>query len=409
MGDFTGFEFGGVHSSELGIIRVSDGDRYDEKLHPEVEDITAEIPGLDGNYYFGTNYKPKSIEVKIAFDSLNEEQFRKLKRVFDLKKTKELIFDENPYKKYIAKVENPIELSFVCFDMPKRVVDTARDGVRRDRDNDTVEEETFSDTITISAETTVEYQLQHTPNGEVTIEGTEDYSVDNDVYTFINDTEEDIDVTISYVYEVNIYRWEQVTPYRVLEETECIYKGDGTISFICYFPFAKSVFKSISAEYEDSDWAAASGILTESEYEDIDEYDSETGIINIYNGGDIETGFRLAVLGALASNSVLTLSYKKDDLEVEATASLAINSFTLETGDIGFLIDTNNCLIVGIKEFIIDAGGNASYKTSSNLYNKYIDSGYFFHLQPNGKYDNATLEISNGTNDVEIFYDYLYF
>ena len=42
MGDFTGFSFGGVHSSDLGITRVSGGDRYEEKLHPEVSDRTAE-------------------------------------------------------------------------------------------------------------------------------------------------------------------------------------------------------------------------------------------------------------------------------------------------------------------------------------------------------------------------------
>ena len=72
MGDFTGFKFGNKHSSELGIIRVSDGDRYETELHPETEDRTVEIPGLDGGYYFGANYKPKTISVKIAFNSLKE-------------------------------------------------------------------------------------------------------------------------------------------------------------------------------------------------------------------------------------------------------------------------------------------------------------------------------------------------
>lgn len=41
MADFTGFKFGNIHSSDLGIIRVSGGDRYDEALHPEIKDRTT--------------------------------------------------------------------------------------------------------------------------------------------------------------------------------------------------------------------------------------------------------------------------------------------------------------------------------------------------------------------------------
>ena len=340
MGDFTGFKFGNKHSSELGIIRVSDGDRYEMELHPETEDRTVEIPGLDGGYYFGSNYKPKTINVKIAFDSLKENQFRELRQTFNLKKVGELIFDEWPYKKYIAKIESPVELSFVCFDAFKKVVDAARDGVRRIR-------------------------------------------------------------------EGNEVSWEQVTPYKVLNEKERIYKGEGTITFICYFPFAKSVYKSVPIEEEESEWVASSGILTASEYQNIDKYDSETGIINIYNGGDLETGFRLYIPGALSEQ--LSLFYKKDSFENGNTASLVINSFTLEGDDIGFLIDTTNALVIGVKEFDIDSDGNASYKTSKNLYNKYVDSGYFFHLEPNSKNDGATLQINGGIEGIEIFYDYLYF
>ena len=39
-GDFIGFTFNGVHSSELGIIRVSEGDRYNESLLPSLSSKT---------------------------------------------------------------------------------------------------------------------------------------------------------------------------------------------------------------------------------------------------------------------------------------------------------------------------------------------------------------------------------
>jgi len=35
-GDFLGFTFNGVHSSELGLTRVSDGSRYNENLYPTI-------------------------------------------------------------------------------------------------------------------------------------------------------------------------------------------------------------------------------------------------------------------------------------------------------------------------------------------------------------------------------------
>ena len=351
MGDFTGFEFGGKHSSSLGIIRVSGGDRYEESLHPDIEDITAEVPGLDGNYYFGTNYKPKTIEIEIAFDSLTEKGLKDLRKVFNPKQKGELIFDELPYKKYIAKLESPIELSYVCFDEYKRVEGERRNGVRRNRE-----------------------------------ENSNDF-------------------------------WEQVTPWEYTTNTQRIYKGEGKINFICYFPFAKSVYKSIPIGEEENDWAISSGILTSEEYQNIDSYNS--GQINVYNGGDLETGFRLYVPGAPSEE--MTLSYRRTSLE-DSAASLVINPFTLEDGDIGFLIDTNNSLIVGVKPQTIivndqevqvgityDQEGNAIYKTSGNLYNKYISSGYFFHLEPNEKNDNATLQIEGGMEGIEIFYDYLYF
>ena len=59
--DFTGFTFDGVHSSELNILRVSDGDRYNEDILPEFEDKTVETNGKDGVYYYGSFYSSRNI------------------------------------------------------------------------------------------------------------------------------------------------------------------------------------------------------------------------------------------------------------------------------------------------------------------------------------------------------------
>lgn len=118
--DFIGFTFDGVSSEELGITRVSDGDRFNEELHPEIKDITAEVPGKDGEYYFGSTYENKEIEIRIAYDSLTESQFRRLRHLFGGKEIHELIFDERPYKKYLVKLSEPIELNYICFDEEKK-------------------------------------------------------------------------------------------------------------------------------------------------------------------------------------------------------------------------------------------------------------------------------------------------
>ena len=55
-GDFIGFSLDGKHSSSLGIVRVSDGSRYNENLLPTMADKTTQVGGADETYYFGTDY-----------------------------------------------------------------------------------------------------------------------------------------------------------------------------------------------------------------------------------------------------------------------------------------------------------------------------------------------------------------
>ena len=81
-GDFTGFTFNGVHSSELGLTRVSDNSRYTENLYPTIQDKTVQVPGADGTYYFGSFYTQRPINISVAFDDINEEQLQKMKRIF---------------------------------------------------------------------------------------------------------------------------------------------------------------------------------------------------------------------------------------------------------------------------------------------------------------------------------------
>ena len=336
MGDFLGFTFGDIHSSNLGITRVSGGDRYEEQLHPEIKDRTVEVPGLNGEYYFGSDFGTRTFDIEIAFDHLTEEQFRKLRQTFGTKDIKRLIFDERPYKYYMAKLESPIELSYVCFDEPN-------------------------------------YTWQKEQTGYNTyMQG------------------------ISGDYEHKVY---DGTVRR-------IYKGEGKISFISYFPFAKSVFKVLPTNQEESDWVLSSGILNSTDYANIDIYNNNS--ITVYNPGDIETGFRL-YLPAAALGTATTLIYKVDGMNT--TATLALKAMTLKIGDVGVIVDTNSQLIIGVSSApsLDPVSGAYNYTTSGNLYNEYVSSGYFFHLEPNVFHDYSTLQITGGASGIRIFYDYLYF
>ena len=116
MGDFIGFSFNGIHSSELGLVRVSDGNRYEKNLFPAISDKTVQVPGRDGFYYFGSSYNTREMTIKVAFDNLEEKEFRKMVEHFKDKKPHFLWFDELPYKEYLVKIKSPPNFKYLCFD-----------------------------------------------------------------------------------------------------------------------------------------------------------------------------------------------------------------------------------------------------------------------------------------------------
>ena len=149
---FVGLTYDGVHSSELGLYRVSDGSRYNEDLLPSFSDKTTERTGADGMYFFGSNYQQKNWTIEFAFDHITKAQLLEIKKLFGAgaKKPKQLIFDEDreynsidtedtielihnhnlgetvskditteepPMQRYyLAKVAQPPQLKTLCFD-----------------------------------------------------------------------------------------------------------------------------------------------------------------------------------------------------------------------------------------------------------------------------------------------------
>lgn len=289
--DFYGFRFNGVHTSDLNIVRVSDGSRYSENLSPVFQDKTAQMLGSDGTLYWESFDTNKVWTIQVAFDELSEMQYRRLRQVFNGKTMGELIFDELPFKAYTAKVQSSPQFKTICFDTP--------DGAR-------------------------------------------------------------------------------------------VYKGEGTINFIAYYPYAKSVHKFLNEfsdeEYDNkAQWAAASGMKPTRA-----SYDGTGTTINLYNAGDLETDWQAFYIINSSGSALTSIS-----LNGGVDGQMVFSSISQKkTNDAYIRINSRTNLIEGCDSSKIPTG---------SLYNEFLVAGDFFKI-PLGE----STFVSN-TDCNEIRYDYLYY
>lgn len=297
-GDFIGFTFNNVHSSDLEIIRTSDGSRFTENLLPVFSDKTIQVPGGDGTYLFGSNYTQRVFDIPIAFDSLSEKNLYRLQELFGDKQIHSLIFDEYPYKVYSAKVSGNPSIKYICFE----------------------------------------------------------------------------------------------------EEGKRVYKGEGNISLVAYYPYAKSRFK-YKSDYTKSnikewdtetgnidEWIEASGIREKGSYDTF-----LNGKYNLWNPGIVETDFLLKFnfdsTEKIPATHIFITNMTEQQLKFEEISKIG--------NDAGIQINSRNNLIEGITSNGVITG---------TVYNKFILGGNFFKI-PKGE---SSLTVS-GATPVEIKYDFLYF
>lgn len=347
-GDFIGFTFNGTHSSDLGIVRTSNGSRYNSNLLPSSQDQTVAVPGGDGVYFFGTNYQTRVFQLQIASDEISETQLRQIQQTWGDKQIHELIFDEAPYKVYMAKCTNMPQFNFICFD----------------------------------------------------------------------------------------------------ENGQRVYKGEGSVEFTCYYPYAKSRYKFLD-DYGESEnphvavpewnsseviledqmfhnhhllgndhvdietsminlcnideWSAASGILNSNPYSgytfDTPYYSSGdvNNQIRIYNPGDIETDFQLWFKPNAGEEASIIFYHGNSS---DTSKQLNLNTVIMQGSDVWIQYDSRTELLTG---YISVNGAPSSY-----LYNKYIKSGDFFKIPIiKGDYTYTILTVNAELG--KIAYDYLYY
>ena len=120
--EFIDFEFNGKHVSEFGLVVVSDGDRLSLDASPEFEDETSEVSGVDGQLYWGTRYKTRRREYKLATDGITEQQLNDFKKHFQPGQYGKLIEDERPYRYCYCRIDAVSNFSFIPFKKKTRVM-----------------------------------------------------------------------------------------------------------------------------------------------------------------------------------------------------------------------------------------------------------------------------------------------
>ena len=373
QGDYIGFSFGGVHSSELGIVRISDGSRFEESLLPNFQDKTATVSGKDGIYYFGSDNQQKEIALSFAFDHLTEEQLRRLKQVFSTKKPQQFISDEKPYKYYMVKVAQSAIIQHLCFDLDE--------GTRIYK-------------------------------GEGTLNLTADYPYARSVHKFLNE------FNAGSNNDFIIY------PDTITADNENKdYSGIYDLMVEGNKPFSN---EQGLLYYNKQEWASSTGMMNEQGNLDIAQLDAINNVVHIpvYNAGDLEADFKLFIKSNSQTENQINLPKIKAIRLMQN--GLILNQLTfkqfpplkLAKNDYGLCIDTAAHLIKGVDQ---------QNKLTTNLYNNKIQSGHFFKIPPQtptsqaaGSHEQLTIEIdcdstdtwttgANLTDLTFIQYDYIYY
>lgn len=384
-GDFLGFSFDGIHSSRLGITRVSEGDRYNESLVPEIEDKIIPVPGENGSYFFGSLYRTKSITIQIAFDSLTESQFRQLRKLLAIKKPCKLILDERPYKVYTAKISAPPQFNYICFDEEQYFWE------------DHSELENNGGYIPKS----IDHKLytgrtQRIYKGEGTIEFECIYPYAVDQFKIL-DLYGNFDFKPTWgigAYYKNNPRTSGEAQERIAYDTEHAVEGEVIDENDPKYTVIKIDSGNTITIYDNTeDWAESSGILPYEYYKKynvdnvyaVDNVVGYNACIPVYNAGDVDAPFYLFLPfennGLDEAGSLNTASGNYIDINV-GNRLLRLKPFQSATTfrkENGVIINTNNHLIEGV---VYDME-TSTWRTTGNLYNEFIIAGDFAKIKAN--------------------------
>lgn len=352
-GDFLGFTYNGIHSSDLGIIRTSQSNRYTTNLSPSFTDQTNKLTGMDGTNFFGSTHTSQPIPISFAFDDLTESQLRRLRQLFSDKELHTLILDEYPYKVYTVKPSMPPQLSYLCFDelefgqtSPELYMRSlyepslnAEGRVRHYKGEGSVQFIAYQP----MAVSRFKYLDQYVPTN-IPEWGDFNYENRGDMYA-------------------NLIQWKDSVPL--------------------INSYSTNSYNSIDFQIDSPATNGTTEIRTW-----------------VYNPGDKETNFIFKVYFSTPLSSDLTIELDDTTKIPSQLAQITINKdITLATGDAGIAIDTELHLIRGIDS-------NGQY--TGTIYNRYIKTGDFFSLPIINDSSHWIVLTHNAADTLSAFIEYNY-
>lgn len=351
LGDYTGFTFNGVHSTTLGIYRVSESNRLSIIVVPTIKDISIDVPGTDFNMFFQSNYKEYNLNFQVAFKDITEAQFRRLKEFYGTKKPSSLIFDENPYKIYTAIGQGATNIKYISFE---------NEGIR-----------TYCGEAQLNFLVKVPYAISR--------------------FNFMDSFE-----------KANMTEWQDIVNDATIMQKGYIETPTDT-SQIYYDPDAEGevIIENTYYELDNlSQWIEASEIREKSNY-NVPYIENGKVKIKVYNSGDLPIPFsiRLKFINDYVPTCALWVDGLAEDKLSWATVERDISETKLMGAHDKYIkIDTSNNSV---------NGEDAAYNNTQRSYLQYFN-GVFLSIPPG----ESTLIFSNTDilpNIDRVFYKFRYF
>ena len=365
-GSFLGFTFDGVHSSHLNIVRTFENGRLTTELLPEVQTVISNNAEVDGAFFWGSHYTKRQKNISFAFSDLTEIQIRLIKTKFARNKICELIYDEEPYKVWMAKMSNTAILKHLSFE---------KDGTRY-----------YSGSGSFTFTCFYPYAKSRYPFQE-------DYVIEN-IHEWIDS------INDGYYYDFFGEAREIISPAKLqyiltdeqvsgaiegqyndfakwLEEIEQLNNVNNNLfnvnSTLIIFPMDRTYNNYL-------EWIAASGLPSNNVY---GKY--ENSKYKIFNAGDIEMPFKILYRSNSLENGL--------EIKIDENNFLKLKNLIPKQEDEYILIDMWQGILQGY---------NKHLEPTKNYYNSYIVDGEMFFI-PIGEQ-----EIYSSIEAEKIEYNYLY-
>lgn len=397
--DFIGFTFNGKHSSELGIVRTSDGSRFNESLLPVISDKTVQVPGADETYYFGSYYTHQVFDIPFAFDNLTEQKFAELKRWLGDKKIHDLVFDERPYKIYSAKITGSATIKHIPF--------SEGETNRVYKGEGSIQFTAFKP----FARSAFKYLDQYNTVIK-TLQPTVNIKLDEDMCLGILDWNENNLPIPGKTYRITYNNLEiiDIATESMEDGIHRIFFGNEKISIEYHFNFKDVEFWGLE---EDAGKVVSIKIEQIEQYKNIPEWKDAANLLDsqgdfdklngnevpLYNPGVKEADFVLALKFLTDTIPAGYISIDGSDLILKMNFKQIVKQ---GANDVEIRFNSKLNLIEGYDENGLKTG---------TVYNRFITSGDFFKIPISTKVEEPLVLVLDGvySNFSFIDYDYLYF